>query len=160
MFTTCPLNQGGVSIHGGVSPGGVRVAALPLRSPPRRTSLRITQGDQRCCSPAVKHGEDNDGEDQAVHGPEARHERSEEEGDGVPAEPALCGELHPEHYLRHRARRAPGCHSGGGRGRQVFHERRHSADRPDRCRQRGGFVETQPSTLKCPDCLSLCSVKC
>lgn len=79
----------------------------------------------------LENGETNDSEDQAVHRPEARDERPKEEGDCVPAEPALCGELHPEHYICHRASRAPGGHSGGGRGWQVLHERRHPADCSD-----------------------------
>lgn len=115
---------------------GVREAALPLQSPARRTTLRITQGDQRCTL-GVKHGENNNSKDQAVHGPEARDERSEEESDGVSTEPALCGKLHSEHYLCHRAYRAPGCLSGGGRGWEVFHERRDSVDRSDCCCQWG-----------------------
>lgn len=131
LAISCTLNRG-AGLRVWAFPG-VYVCSLPARCRPPLLvgTLRITQGDQRC-SLGVKHGEKNNSKDQAVHGPEARDERPEEESDGVPAEPALCGKLHPEHYLCHRASRAPGCLSGGGRGRALFHERRDSLDRSNR----------------------------
>lgn len=152
----CPLNGGGRE-RGALPPPAAPPAAPPLQPRPRRTTLRITQVDPRC-SVRVSHGENNDGQDEAVHGPEARDERAEEEGDGVPAEPALRRELHPERHLRRGACPAPGGLAGGGGRWEVFHEGRHSADRPDRCCQWGQYgsdMSPPPPRRTPPRCVAL-----
>lgn len=130
LVPTCPLNKQGGFVCEEV---GVAAYVQPLCSCSRSDHT----ADHTGCSLGVNNGENNDRQDQAVHGPEARDERPEETGDGVPAEPALCGKLHPEHYLRHRPSRATDGHSGGGRRWEVFHEGRDSAHCSDCSSQRG-----------------------
>lgn len=137
MDRMCPLNGGGVCLPPLPCPPLPPLLRRPRPPPPLHGSHRSSHGAR--CSVRVSHGEDHDGEDEAVLGPEARDERAAEAGHGVPAEPELRRELHPERHLRGGAGPAPGGLAGGRGGWQVFHEGRHSADRPDRGCQRGQY---------------------